>query len=185
MPIIKIKLAMKAILFFLSLLWGLNLWGQYNFNSVKIKSSDLPPAVLETYHRYYPHQEVKHWEKLTRTHLSVTYNKYVAVLLDEGGLITRARIKEDGLALMATVYYRGKNRNKVPDNIKNYATQNHSDYKLVEVEKTLYFEDNSSYYRLFLQKTTGYLYLYLDLAGQLIPEENIPLEVKEEDAWAK
>lgn len=176
---------MKFFTLFLALLVAFpSLQAQHNYNSVKINASDIPPAVLETFHQNYPQSEVKQWEKLTRTYEFVTYNKYVAMMVDDG-LITRARIKEDGTALTATSYFRGKQRSKLPENIKNYVATNFSELKLVEVEKTLLFEDNSTYYRIFLQKGVEYKYLYLNLAGTLLEDDAIPLKVKEDDAWAQ
>lgn len=175
---------MNLFTFICIIFLSLQIQAQHNYNSIKISAADVPPDVLETFHNNYPHDEVKQWEKLTRTYENLTYNKYVAMMVEEG-LITRARIKEDGTPLTSTTYFRGKHRNKLPSNITRYAEENYPDLKLMEVEKILLFDDNSTYYRIFLQKGVDYKYLYVNLAGELLDETTIPIKVKEDDAWAE
>lgn len=174
---------MKTVSMFLLLLVGSIHVGycQKGFMAKKIAESEVPQSVKSSFSSDFPGVQVRKWEKHTK-YAKQEKVRYVAVWNNSENLVNRARYKEDGNGISASVYYWFKNKDKLPQHIKAAATKLHPDYELTAGEKITGLKQNKlTGYRLRLTKSGEKLIIYVDEQGNAMSRDKVPNEIQEEE----
>lgn len=138
----------RTLLLPLALAFFTGAFAQLSFDIDVVEASEVPDAVITEHESRYADYNVRRWESHTTTLGDHSGTWYVAIFSIDLRT-TRSRYKEDGTAVSATTYYLAYG---LPQELKDHAEANYSDYSLNSGEKITIFDTDKTYWRSRLRK---------------------------------